>query len=117
MKKFVSRITHVLNNKKGETIVEVVVAFALLAIMLLIFSQGLASATRTEMYASENRKKADESMNALQEKLATTKPEGGAPIISPKDPQKPDEPGKVLPIKRYIYTIDDETDYVVYEFG
>ena len=109
MKKLADRIKPVLNNKKGETIVEVVVAFALLSIMLVIFTQGLAWATNTEMHASDNRKKADDTMIALQKDLATKHPENGAPLTYPNDPSK------VMPVKRYVYTVDG-TNYVVYEY-
>lgn len=109
MKMLADRIKSALNNKKGETIVEVVVAFALLSIMLVIFTQGLAWASNTEMRASDNRKKADDTMISLQDKLATEQPGYGAPLTYPNDSSK------VLPFERYTYSIDG-TNYVVYEY-
>ena len=58
------------SNKHGETMVEVIVAFTLLALMLLIFSQGLAWAANFETTASKNRNDADSAMTALQRGLA-----------------------------------------------
>lgn len=99
-----------LNNRRGETIVEVVVAFTLLSIMLVLFSQGLAWASNTQIHASNNRKKADDTMLALQEKLATTSPVNGAPLTVTSEGAT-----KVLPINRYVYSING-TYYVVYEY-
>ncbi|MBE7072673.1 MAG: hypothetical protein E7383_07995 [Ruminococcaceae bacterium] len=110
MIKLRDRVRSVLKNKQGETIIEVVVAFALLSIMLIFFAQGLSWAANTEIHATENRKKADDSMIVLQEDLATTHPENGAPLTYPNDSTK------TMPIKRYTYSVDG-TKYVVYEFG
>lgn len=55
-----------LGDKRGETIVEVIVAFSLLTIMLLIFSQGLAFASRSDIQAMQTRDKADKAMMDLQ---------------------------------------------------
>ena len=50
---------------------EVIIAFALLAIMLLVFSQGIAGATRSQFYATKSRTTADIAMRALHEYIAT----------------------------------------------
>ena len=61
---------HILDNS-GETIVEVMVAFTLLSIMLVMFSQGIAWATRSEMFATRTRQWSDRSMKDFQHSLAT----------------------------------------------
>ena len=57
-----------ISDNRGETIVEVIVAFALLSIMLVLFSQGLAAASRSDMKAMETRTAADKAMLTLQQK-------------------------------------------------
>lgn len=107
MKKIISRCKSVLNNRSGETIVEVVVAFALLSIMLVLFSQGIAWATNTEMKATDNRKKADDSMILLQKDLATKNVSGGSAVVIGNNG---------VAIKRFTYPADNgEGYYVVYE--
>ena len=83
------------------------VAFALLSIMLVLFSQGIAWATNTEMTATDNRKKADDSMIKLQEDLATENVSGGSPVVTGKDG---------VAIRRFSYpAANGEGYYVVYE--
>lgn len=57
-------------DNSGETIVEVTVAFTLLSIMLVIFSQGIAYATSAEVNASKSRNRADAAMIELQRTIA-----------------------------------------------
>ena len=57
----------ILKDNSGETLVEVTVAFTLLSIMLLIFAQGLAYASRFEAIAADKRNGADKAMINLQE--------------------------------------------------
>ncbi len=61
----------ILRDNSGETIVEVLVAFTLLSIIMVTFSQGIAFATRTEARANENRKNADLAMLDFQTRLAS----------------------------------------------
>lgn len=58
------------SGKRGETMVEVIVAFTLLSIILVLFSQGIAWATKSEARASDNRRAADSAMESLQQDLA-----------------------------------------------
>ena len=58
------------SGKRGETMVEVLVAFVLLSIILVLFSQGIAWATRAEANASNSREAADSAMESLQHDLA-----------------------------------------------
>ena len=102
-----------LRDKRGETIVEVVVAFTLLSIMLLLFSQGLAAASKTDMKAMQTREAADKAMLNLQkEKADQINPPNKAPVSAVD--------GNV--IYRQVYQITDEESgeiytYVVYSTG
>ncbi len=59
-----------IRNKRGETMVEVLVAFTLLSIMLVVFAQGIAWASRSEVNASNSRNSADTGMKELQTDIA-----------------------------------------------
>lgn len=102
-----------ISDNRGETIVEVIVAFALLSIMLVLFSQGLAAASRSDMKAMETRAAADKAMLTLQkDKVDNTNPPNKAPVSAID--------GKV--IYRQVYQVTDEQTgekytYVVYSAG
>ena len=66
----IDKTRSVLTDNSGETIVEVTVAFTLLAVMLVIFSQGIAYATAAEVNASRSRNHADAAMIELQRAIA-----------------------------------------------
>ena len=59
------------SDKRGETMVEVIVAFTLLSIMLVVFSQGITFAARAENNAIRTRELADEAMQTFQNEKAT----------------------------------------------
>ena len=56
----------ILTDNSGETMVEVLVAFTMLSIMLVIFSQGLTWASKSEVQASKSRNNSDAAMKAFQ---------------------------------------------------
>ncbi|MBO4681500.1 MAG: hypothetical protein J5623_06310 [Clostridiales bacterium] len=85
--------------------VEVLIAFTLLSIILLMFSQGIAFATKAEANATDNRNAADQAMASLQQKLA----EGTDKGIQ----VSPDVTIGSKTIVPYVYTENDYT-YVVY---
>lgn len=72
----INKTTAMLIDNSGETIVEVTVAFTLLSIMLVIFSQGIAYATSAEVNASRSRNRADAAMIELQRTIATDSDSG-----------------------------------------
>ena len=55
-----------LQGNKGETIVEVMVAFMILLIVLGIFSNSILAAGEAQQYAIDTRRKADQGMRQLQ---------------------------------------------------
>ena len=67
----IKKSSRIITDNTGETMVEIIVAFALLSIMLLLFSEGIAGATRSEYYAIKSRTSADIAMRALNEYKAT----------------------------------------------
>ena len=95
----------ILQNNRGETIVEVLVAFTLLSIMLVLFSQGIAWASRSETRATQSRDSADRAMEALQSQLASE------PRFVSSGDISFDNGGKV---KRMVYMVDGYA-YVVYK--
>ena len=65
-----SKKTHILFDNSGETMVEVLVAFTVLSIMLLVFAEGLQMATRNTITADKSRDGADAAMATVQSKIA-----------------------------------------------
>lgn len=109
--KMIKKTVSILKDTSGESIVEVLVAFTLLSIMMVVFSQGLASASISEMNAKKNRESADQSMNTLQKKLASSTPKEGAQEKDTVSIQ-----GTSDEIKSYLYEVDGNT-YVVFFQG
>ena len=56
-------------KNKGETIVEVMVAFIILLIVLALFGDSIIATGNAEKYANEKRTEADNAMKQLQDKL------------------------------------------------
>lgn len=114
MKKVNKLFRHHISDNRGETIVEVIVAFALLSIMLVLFSQGLAAASRSDMKAMETRAAADKAMLKLQQTKVNTS------IAQPNKAQAAEVDNNL--IYRQVYPITDEQTgeiytYVVYSTG
>ncbi|MCR5128063.1 MAG: prepilin-type N-terminal cleavage/methylation domain-containing protein [Lachnospiraceae bacterium] len=55
-------------DDRGETIVEVMVAFIVLLIVLMVFGNSILAAGEAQKYAIETRKEADQGMLQLQKK-------------------------------------------------
>ena len=66
MKRLYKQSFLILDNR-GETISEVLVAFTLLTIMLVILTQGITAASRALINANDHRESADMSMIQLQQ--------------------------------------------------
>ena len=96
-----------LSDNKGETIVEVVVAFTVLSIMMVLFSQGIAYASNSSLQADKNRDSAAKAMTDLQEQIALN----NAPPI--KMPVMNSDPNDPVVVYRQVYNVDSKT-YVVY---
>lgn len=109
--KMIKKTVSILKDTSGESIVEVLVAFTLLSIMMVVFSQGLASASISEMNAKKNRGSADQSMITLQKKLASSTPKEGAQEKDTVSVQ-----GTSDEIKSYLYEVDGNA-YVVFFQG
>ena len=70
-----------IRDTKGETIVEVVIAFALLSIMMVMLTQSISYASRTDIRAGNIRKYNDQALTELQHRIATkTNTESPAPL-------------------------------------
>lgn len=110
--KLIRKNINLLKDNKGETIVEVVVAFTVLSIMMVLFSQGIAYASRSSMMADKNRDSADKAMTDLQkEKVSSTTPPGKMPV-----PGKAPAGIENIVVYRQVYPVDSKT-YVVYSSG
>jgi Tfp pilus assembly protein PilE len=102
--KIIRKNDQLLNNK-GETIVEVVVAFAVLSIMMVMFYQGITYASRMGAIAENKRSDYDQALIKRQEKWSTHT-DSGSPISKDK-----------LVVHKHVYSevIDGVTyTYVIY---
>lgn len=113
--KMIKKCDSILFDNTGETIAEVVVAFAVLAIMLVMFAQGIAYASNTGFAADRQRSNADQTLIKLQDILASTDAQSPVPVMG-GNAESP------IIIYRQVYEISvDEEDensdtyrYVVY---
>ena len=112
--KMIKKTAKLLRDTSGETMVEVLVAFTLLTIVMLVFSQGLASATTSEVTAKNNRDNADNAMISLQKKLISSTPRtsGDGIVVQQKDTYT----AGTGTIDSYEYTVDGNT-YIVFVPG
>ena len=89
---------------------EVIVAFALLSIMLLVFAQGIANATNSEVKADKSRTNADIAMKMVQDDIAARESD------SPYNRQVPGYFDDRIKQVTYTYTVDGQTyTYIYYE--
>lgn len=75
--------TNILRNNSGETMVEVLVAFTLLSIMLVMFAEGITWASKSEINALKSRQAADQAMMDVQSRLAGGERDAGYSQIGP----------------------------------
>ena len=100
------KIRNLLKDNKGETILEVVVAFTLLTIMMVLFSQGIKYATMTNLRADETRNDSDRAMEELQKEIASD-----SSVAMPVG----NIDGNNVNRKRYVVTVEGkEYSYIVY---
>ena len=111
----IKKRNRIIADNTGETMVEVIVAFALLSIMLLLFTQGIAGATRSEYYAIKSRASADIAMRALNEYIATNDIDSSNYSYSiDVDVQEKQLNGGWLKCE-YVVTVDGDS-YVYYKY-
>ena len=110
--KLICKTKRLLMDNSGETMVEVLVAFTLLSIMLIVFAQGLSWATISESKASQSRREADEAMLKLQQALAGKSVDGDG--VSFVEDSTPISFGSGANVYVYTYTVDG-CRYVVYK--
>ena len=106
--KMISKTGKILRSNSGETMVEVIVAFTLLTIMLVVFAEGLAWATKSETEARERRNAADQGMIDLQNTLAREATPGAS--ASHKDTASGFDG-----ITRCEYVANNGQTYIVYQ--
>ena len=115
--KCVRNTVNILKDESGETIAEVLIAFILLTIVLLIYSQGIAMATKSEFNADNSRTGADQAMKQVQDDITDYK---GDDIVDCEDlTEQYQVPGYLdtrIVHNSYTVTVDGKTyTYVYYE--
>ena len=71
--KYLQNAFRILKDESGETIAEVLVAFILLTVVLIIYSQGIAMATKSELNADNSRTGADKALMQVQNDITDGK--------------------------------------------
>ena len=113
--KMIRKTRKVLLDNYGESMVEVIVAFTLLSMMLVLFSQGVAWATNAELQASASRDSADAAMLHLQQTLANEESAGeSANEESAGESANLKNSSSWAGINRCEYRIDGQV-YIVYQ--
>lgn len=93
-------------KNRGETIVEVMVAFMVLLIVLAVFGNSILAAGEAQKYAIDTRREADNGMKALQSTLYAGG--SGAAIKNKK-------PSEITGIEAYKYETADGLVYWVFQ--
>ena len=106
--KIIAKTKAVLREQKAETMVEVVVAFVVLSIVMVMFSQGLKYATTAEVYAVENGKACDKALINLQRFITGTPDDTGNNV--PSSPL--DEGVRVTSSDTENKTLNNQSDMV-----
>ena len=128
--KLIAKTKAVLMQNKAETMVEVIVAFAVLSIIMVLFAQGMRYAATAENHAVENTKNSDRAMLRLQQVISknydvTNEPEDQKDTIEDNpinaDPDKIALDGKegVLKLTKYeveLKNAGDSNKYLYYVF-
>lgn len=76
--KIVAKTKAILICTKAESMAEVIVAFLVLTIIMVLFANGMQFAARAESYATDNTKSYDKAMRELQRALAGETEDVGA---------------------------------------
>lgn len=72
--KIIAKTKAILIQNTAETMVEVIVAFVVLSIVMVLFAQGMRYAATAEDYAMRNTRKYDEAMIRLQNTVTGKNP-------------------------------------------
>lgn len=113
--RYVRKTSFIFNSKSGESMVEVMVAFVVLSIILLIFAEGLQMATRLEVRSDQTRRGADSAMADVQSRISS-----GETFGSRMDEISISSDGVNSSVVPYTYQVNiDGNDYtfVVYKAG
>jgi len=112
--KILKKTNSLLGNNSGESIAEVLIAFILLTIVMVMFAQGLAAATNSQANARASRESADKSMKALQTKLVSTKPTDPGDGFGVSDGVELSNGTYSYSVKSYKYVDSNGNTYVVF---
>lgn len=112
--KIIAKTKEVLFTNKAETMVEVTVAFLVLTIVLMLFSQGMAFSNRAEKFAMDRSKDSDSAFHNLLDAAINSEGTayGGTVKIDKLD-------GKDI-LKYRLYTVpsaDGGDNFVYYVFN
>ncbi len=111
--KIIAKTKAVLISNKAETLVEVIVAFAVLTIVCVLLGQGMSYAQRIEGFAIEKTNACDSAMKLLQKTV--TKGGNGAETLS-TEVKDLDNKEKVLKLTKYEVEVVERGSVVKYYY-
>ena len=108
----------ILYYNNAETIVEVIVAFLVLSIIMVLFARGITFASTAEKHAIDNINTADDAMIRLQKVVTDQNPKPAGVTGETEDPGELDDQD-ILILKKYTVTYasgGDTNSYIYYVF-
>ena len=118
--RIISKTKAILLDNSAESIAEVLVAFLVLSIVMVLFAQGLRYATSAETNAIDNTKACDDSLIRLQKAVIGLNPEGvGSEGVTPENLDGGiKSPGELVLTKYYVTSSEggDTNTFIYYVF-
>ena len=115
--KIIAKTKAILISNLAETMVEVIVAFVVLSIVMVLFAQGIRFANAAEYYAIENSKACDKAMVNLQKTVTGHGSETDMNVVSTNsENQTLDGKSDMLKITKYTITNTSGGDYNIYTY-
>lgn len=99
--KIIAKTKAVLYENKAESIVEVIVAFVVITIVMVMFAQGMNYVTSAEKYAIENTKNNDTAMLRLQRTVTGVANEAESEDITTSAKLKLQDQENMLKLTKY----------------
>lgn len=69
--KMIAKTKEILLEQKAESMIEVIVAFLVLSIIMVLFAQGISFSNRAESYAIGRSRDSDSAMKELMDSIVT----------------------------------------------
>ncbi len=109
--KIIAKTRSILFDTKAESMVEVVIAFLVLSIVMVLFAHGVSFSNRAERYAIGRSRDSDSAMRELMEAVIS---DGGAATGVSIKHEKLDGVDNMLKLRSYTVSPESGGDNCVY---